>query len=680
MSMETRSSMSAGLLASNGGTTSPKLLDLRRGSKGRVPLTQYLPNGMMVETIDVQHDEKEAKARAKAAAKSKRSSSQSPNDQRKSYAPSIKSINGLSMHNNRQERLPSPTGSFAPPWMADERRRFSSPMLSNKYRNASSDNLAINKQYNDPNQDLRMSSYSMMTPPLRGFRSPSPSRQSFQTGVSQRESRGWRKSLWPRSASASVASFPQSGSMMEMHLGMSQDRHDPMPAGYTNDQRDIGNAGLNGAHVMHAPGATWPDNASEPGDHGGINPDESVEAAKEKKHKKKRFQKLFNSLLGTHHNADKVSSKSRGNAALDQHLNKDHVARNGGEDHPQQQYPTKMKKPQTSFNYAAAYHDDYSEPLAPPPPLSYLTGQQPHTRTYSSSSQSSYNATGSVAQSPRLHGQEVGTVQQNATRPNSLAVPRNNANSSNGFISPSTSSSDLSRNRPSSVTSWRSSSNKTTGSPQSPRELLSDSFGHPLPAIRQASFEEMASGMRAVDELDLHKDVDSYQLRKEKSLPALPPGEYDGRVSPSHGPDLGLHRHMPNIPYEGGQNNGVISYGAAAHATAPVVHEIYGDVNGSTYQHAAMYPGTGPEWEYNTHTREHDYDGTNSIGKASKKTKMRSRLFSFGNKKGRSSTSPPPLQSNPHPPQETYFAKGYAPHEAALQAVVRDSGDMVAYK
>lgn len=684
MSLDARSSMSSNLIAP-GGAVSPKLLDLRRGSKGRAPSMQLLPNGMTVETIDVQWDEKEAKARAKAANKSRRGSANSPSDnnQRKSFAPSVKSFNALSTYNSRQDTLPSPTGSFAPPWMADERRRFSSPMLSSKYRNASSDNLARNKHYIENEQEMRKSSYSMMSPPLRAMRSPSPSRQSFQTGTSQRESRGWRRSLWPRSASASVASFPRSGSMMEMHLGMSQDKHEPMPSGY--QPHDLHN--LNGPGMHHAPGGTWPDNASELGEQGGISPDENVEAAKTKKQKKKRFQKLFNSLLGTHHHSSEKAVEKRGREGGmhgDQYAS--HAQINGEQQENGQQRPQhQSQRRQASFNYAAAaYQDDYSEPLAPPPPLSYLTGQQPHSRSYSSSSQSSVTAPSPAMQ--QQHPDTNASYQIN-TRPNSLTVPRNNTNSSNGFVSPSTSSSDLNRNRPSSVTSWRSSSNKTTGSPQSPRELLAESFGHPMPAIRQASFEELAPGLRGFVGVEMvSKDphaVDPYKLRREKSLPALPPGEYDGIHPPMPGqPDYALQQHLPNIHYDQAQFPRVSSYGAPpVQPIGPAMHEIYGMPDD---QYASQYHGTGSEWTYGPQTREGDYDGANSIGKGSKKPKMRSRLFSFGNKKSRSSTSPPPvLQStSPHSGNQAaaYSPKGFAPHETALQAVVRDQNDMVAYR
>lgn len=690
----------------NGGATSPKLLDLRRSSKSRMPSTQYLPNGMMVETIDVQWDEKEAKARAKAASKGHRGSSHSPNEQRKSFAPSVKSINALTTnalttYKSHGEAVPSPTGSFVPPWMTDEKRRFSSPMLSSKYGNASSDNLPRPKQYTESNQDLRLSSHSLMTPPLRGLRSPSPSRQSFQTGISQRDSRGWRRSLWRRSASASVRSFPQSGSMMEMHLGMSQDKHEPMPEGYSHDMRGapIQNGGAGGA--MHAPGGIWPDNASEPGGHEGINPDENVEAAKTKNKKKKRFQKLFNSLLGTHHDSDKVASKNRPNEQVEQYAARENGHTNGapGQRYAQQQYQQQYQQQQqqqqqqqireaqrrkSSFSYAtAAYQDDGSEPLAPPPPLSYLTGQQPHARSYSSSSQTSVTSPGPGMQPQQQQFQDQAALYNGNTRPNSLTVPRNNTNSSNGFVSPSTSSSDLNRNRPSSVTSWRSSSNKT-GSPQSPRELLSDSFGHPLPAIRQASFEGMAPDLRVVAGVDLLKEADIYKLRREKSLPALPPGELDGTHPPMPGQDFGLQQQMPKVPYQHGQGQypqAVQLRHAPVHSIAPSTHEIYTGSD-SPQHYPSAPPGDSPEWDYNNQPREYDYDGANSIGKASKKSKVRSRLFSFGGKKNRSSTSPPPppLQSHPHPPQESYTGRGYVPHEAALQAVVRDPGEMVAYR
>lgn len=462
---------------------------------------------------------------------------------------------------------------------------------------------------------------------------------------------------------------------MEMHLGMSQDKHEPIPSGYPHDMHAPGITG------MHAPGGTWPDNASELGEPGGISADENVEAAKTKKQKKKRFQKLFNSLLGTHHHSsDKLGGGSKRGAeggVVDQYAPQgpQHAAerREDGQQSQQQ-----GQRRQTSLHYAAAaYQDDYSEPLAPPPPLSYLTGQQPHNRTYSTSSQSSVNPPGPTSQQ-----QDPNTLYQTNTRPNSLAVPRNNTNSSNGFISPSTSSSDLNRNRPSSVTSWRSSSNKTTGSPQSPRELLAENFGHPLPAIRQSSFEELAPGLHVAAGMEMMKDphnADIYKLRKEKSLPALPPGEYDGMHPPLPGQDYALQQHLPNIPYDQAQFSPPSSYGPPpVHPIGMSMHDFYA---GTNEQYGSQLPHNGSEWDYSSNVRDHEYENSQNTAKGSKKPKMRSRLFSFGAKKSRSSTSPPPTQPMSSPGQQAaYSPKGFAPHEAALQAVVRDQGDMIAYR
>lgn len=628
---------------------------IRTGNK-KSRASQILPNGLTVETINVARDEKEARSRAKATARGRRISSQSPTDG-KSFAPSIKSFNPSLMSGG----LSNTDTSDGPPtpWLQDQRRRFSSPLMSHKFR-GSTDNLntSSGRGGNGSSTDLRMSTQSMMVPPQPAFsmhgnnqpRSASPSRQSFMTsGTSPRESKGWRRSFWNRSASASVLSFAHSGSMMEMHLGMSQDKHQAVP--------------LHAAGYPQAANGVWPDNSSAMEESGGISPDDNVEAAitKEKK-KKKGFKKFLNSLIGNH--ASSNSSDRR--AATD----------GGTIPRPDNQ---EFGRRQSGLSYTAAtanpvYQEDFSEPLAPPPPLSFLTGQPPHRRSVSSSSQSSASP---VLPINDYYGQN------GSGRPNSLAVPGNNA-SSNGYISPSTSSSDLNRNRPSSVTSWRSSSK--TGSPQSPREVVAESFGSPMPALRRSGPESTPMYARLPAGVDTSRvseqPAELSRLRREKSLPALPPPELGESTSASPIPPSTYSARGQQVPLgsrssKADGDNRSISYQYQDNYSAP--RDSYTQSMYSTYQ--------GEDRQYGTEYEDYDT-------KQTRKTKSKSKLLNFGGRKGSrgeggsknsdspTSSSPPPatLGGMPSPRLETY-TKDFAPREVALQAVVRDDPtEMVAYR
>lgn len=212
--------------------------------------------------------------------------------------------------------------------------------------------------------------------------------------------------------------------------------------------------------------------------------------------------------------------------------------------------------------------------------------------------------------------------------------------------------------------------------------------------------EEIAPGMRVMASMEIIKDpegTDLSTLRREKSLPALPPGENDngGIQQQAHQLNYGFQhhhhyqqqQHMPPNAYDQGyQRPPGARESRSASMTYPsipqnarIADNVYGNQGNAAYGHA-FNPQDASEWDYNTSTRENDYDGTSSIGKASRKSKMRSRLFSFGNRKSRSSTSPP---SSAAALQEQYDVPkaSYAPHDAALEAVVRDNpSEMIAYK
>ena len=616
-----------------------------RASSKKGQASQLLPNGMLVETINVAKDEKEAKARSKATSRGRHLSSYAPTEQFGQLAPSNDYYNSTS--GPMLGEPASHNDAYSASWLPEQQRRFSSPMLTSKFRNFSSDNLGITRSRNlgDSNSDLRMTIPSSQS---SGFRSSSPARQSFTTtSGSPRNSRGWRKSFWNRSASASVLSFAPSGSMMEMHLGISEDKHLPNPP-YNSSTRDLN---ASGGRIS----GTWPGNASALDESGRISPDESLPAAPNNngRKKKKGFKKFLNTLIGTPQEVQlgpNHITKSKRAAAED----------SGGKAR------VPLEKRESSLSYAAAYNDDYSEPLAPPPPLSLLTGQQSVRRSFSSSSQSS--------SSPVFPSSDHPTLQTKMCRPDSLAVP--NGASSNGFISPSTSSSDLNRMRPSSATSWRSS--LKTGSPQSPREVVAEIYGNTMPNVRQNSMDEIV------------QPADLGNLRREKSLPALPRFDLEEEFSGDGVPQLihemaQLHPQLsrPSIPESSRSASIILSNGQ------PPVHSPEMMTNCQIYN-----SGQELDWQYSRGYYE-DLEDPSSAAEVimeqqqgkTKKVKSRSRLFSgFGGgsgKKGQRNSMSPPQQDNAISFSKTdqYAQKSFAPHETALQAVVRDNPvELVSYR
>ena len=615
-----------------------------RNNSKKIRTSQLLPNGMLVETIDVAKDETEARARAKASARGRFLSSYSPSSQKRDTTPSVRNVNAAS--NPVSGDLNSLIEPSTVPWLQAQPRRFSSPMLVNKIRKISSDNLGIthSRHFGGSTSDLRMSTQSMtLSRPESpaAFRSPSLSRQSFATvGASPRESSVWRRNFRNRSPSASVLSLAPSGSMMEMHLAISQDKHSQNPS-----YRELRN--------MHAPGATWSDPASAVDEIGGISPDEDPAAATSAR-KKKGFKGFFNSLRGAPPSLQPRHPSKNRRAATDSTASWARMP---------------PDKRESSLNYAAADNEDYSEPLAPPPPFSLLTGQQPNRRSYSLSSQSSA--------SPVLHPSEYNVVNNIRNRPDSLGVPV--AASSSGFISPSTSWSDFNRMRPSSVTSWRSSSQ--AGSVQSPRETIAEVFGTTTSATRKSSGDDGAPGFRLVPSLEPSQDsVDLTKLRREKSLPALPTSDSGEEVlldETSH-PVHGLYTHQAQHTWP------------PSHPTRPAAHLLaqgqpilYTSDSLIHYQMAVQ--GQDPSWPY----KKEDCDGPeihnvfNGKPEKIKKEKSRSKLFGFGGKKARSSTSPPTRHDYAvtAPRTDPYIVDSFVPHEKALQAVSRDNpAELVSYR
>lgn len=160
--------------------------------------TALLSDGQAIETINV---DKRSKGKTSGRANEDRRESgassfgPSPTNQRDSPAQSVKEY----AHGDQ-------------PWLSSQGRRFSSPALKGfPLKSPSSASI----------RTFSFGKFTKSSTDLRSMRSPSPGRASL--GVDDR-----RGSLWSKfrsNASQSVLSFAPSGSMMDMHLGLSMDKH-----------------------------------------------------------------------------------------------------------------------------------------------------------------------------------------------------------------------------------------------------------------------------------------------------------------------------------------------------------------------------------------------------------------------------------------------------------------------
>lgn len=402
--------------------------------------------------------------------------------------------------------------------------------------------------------------------------------------------------------------------MVEMHLGMSQDRHARQPDPTTSELADMY------AQRMHPPGGTWPDNASAMDESAGISADENVDAAKTHKKRKKGFRKFVTSLFG---------SPPRNTSTRDDLRSE---RRSGS-----RQKSNTMSTDQ--YGPSALANDD-SEPLAPPPPLSFLTGQARHRRSFSSSSQVS-------VPSPTMSAGDGQQPYANASqRQSSLGVPPQQPyQQANGFVSPSASSAELYRNRPPSVHSWRSSI-KTGNGPHTPQP-----GSWSMPAIRQDSQDDGADTHRVQPSMNTYDSFPT--LQREKSLPALPPGQQFDEEQ------YAQQFHPAMMPQSNGNMSPQYFYGNHQQQYQQFVGK-----------HAQDYQRQSPEVD--------DYRSISEQSQRAKKSK--SRIFGFASgKKSRQSVSPPippdsasvrySNQMQRHTPQASpeLIMNGMPPHAATHQ-------------
>jgi hypothetical protein len=467
---------------------------------------------MVMEKVDINRDEREARARTKAFEKARRRRTSS-------YGP------GEAM-SPMPSMLDTPKSADLP-WISPQKRRFSSPMPKLPTAGSAPNGLGFK--------------FAQSTTDLRALRTPSPSRISV--AYSERPPSFWSRT--GRSASQSVLSLAPSGSMMDMHLGLSMDKHLPETPG----------------GMDHYDGA--------------LEENDSLPTDGETKKKKKGLKGFLSKL-------NLLSSDSK---------------RSSHDSSPQ-------KAP-----YYAGHYDDLSDPLPPPPSLSVLVDQRPHRRSASSSTQSS-SILQTYPTSPASFPHRAGSPA--ASQPDlAYSFPHRNSMAtvlsvkcSNNPVSPDAGAPERFFEKPEST---------------SPVEIRTESG----PVVVEsgpatgAGAESVAPNGQQTSLLSPLEPVS--RLRREKSLPALPTDDSDDMV-----PSL--------FPYP---------------STPPTVRESPSaySVRQTSLLSAASFSA---EKEFDEHAA------------ASPRARARSKVFSFDVFKRHSSRpSPEPVD--------------YIPHEACLDAVVRDS-------
>ncbi|GAA5985080.1 hypothetical protein JCM10908_002516 [Rhodotorula pacifica] len=385
-------------------------------------------------------------------------------------------------------RRPTPIGSSGAsmrsyssgdqPWLGNQLRRISTAGRDLPPANASFDSSRSNR--------FTFSPFSRSAVDLRALPSPrsiSPARTSDDR----------RTSMWSRfrrSGSPSVFSYAPSGSMLDMHLGLSQDKHMPYAAGYPAYETYPSRS--DPAVARHAETARR-EEALAASQATGVSGESSAG-----KKKRKGIKGFFNKLVGG-------GGASGGKKALQ----------------------TSISAPPTP-GVEAAYEESYDDSeLAPPPPLSALVNEpRYHQRSASNSSIDSFGPAtppvpgGSTFRSAGSMGYESGSLRSPADRQSVLTLGSLNSTRSRPIAA---NGHDSLRNG----TSWPSA----------------DSLRDP------AGFETGEHEILAGDE-ELAGDFGAPNPRPQKSLPLLPSETvYAYRTSLDSYGDPNLPLAPPNAPY-----------------------------------------------------------------------------------------------------------------------------------
>lgn len=201
--------------------SAPALLGALANGGSRHRSSTLLSNGLVVENINIKRDEKQARERAK-------------NKSRASVTDDRQSLLSLQPYPTMPVQTPNYPSSAAgapsvqsyshgdQPWLQSGQRRFSAPGSRDPNGPPTPGSASSSVR------GFNFGKFARSSTDLRSINSPrsvSPARTSL--GVDERRGSVWSK--FRQSASQSVLSFTPSfapsGSMMDMHLGLSQDHH-----------------------------------------------------------------------------------------------------------------------------------------------------------------------------------------------------------------------------------------------------------------------------------------------------------------------------------------------------------------------------------------------------------------------------------------------------------------------
>lgn len=344
-------------------------------SIGRSRASTLLPNGLVVENINVDKDEKTARARAKSRSRAdegKRSTS--------SFFPSPSTLSPVKSTIKDYDSPPNSVRSYGfgdQPWLTNQARRFSSPALKETSPTSPT-----------PSSSSRIFKFGFTksTTDLRSTQVTPTSLRSLSPGATRLDEDQRRNSIWSNfrrgPGSRSVISFAPSGSMMDMHLGLSMDQHAARGGGpyETYPSASDSMVGRNAAPVEQDRARTT-----------GVG-----------KMKKKGIKGFLSKWMGSSSSTAMEGKKKGGSASA----------------------PTTPRHARPGQEQEE--EDDYD--LAPPPPLSALANERRyHSRNRSSSSFDSVGqsggATASHSQPPASHPTPFGQHPRAASAPAPVMAP-----------------------------------------------------------------------------------------------------------------------------------------------------------------------------------------------------------------------------------------------------------------
>ncbi|KAK4692892.1 hypothetical protein P7C70_g9036, partial [Phenoliferia sp. Uapishka_3] len=410
---------------------------------GRSKSATVLPNGLVVESINVDRDEKVGRARAKSRSRALDEST----SRASSYSIPLSSKAALTPDDSVRRYA-----SGDQPWLAGQARRFSSPALKDD------PSARPSSPSGSTTRGFGFGKFGRSSTDLRSIHSPrsiSPGRASLGFDENRRGS-VWSK--FRQSASQSVLSFAPSGSMLDMHLGMSMDKHaanDPYPSHYPSSMSDP-------AVARHADAEQRRVLAQST---------RSMRAT-EKKPKKKGIKGFFSKLISS-------DGKSR--------------------------HGISASEPSTPTG-PLGLEDDDSQYLAPPPPLSALANEpQYHNRSLSNSSVDSIGRpfTPTSRGGPPAHPYQMPSADYGKPGP---PADRGSIMTNGSFSSV--------RSKPPSMTS------PNPGRNGSQRPSMDYLVPDPSPPSNM-SFLPRSSTPDQFD-LEREEEVLYASVRREKSLPSLP--------------------------------------------------------------------------------------------------------------------------------------------------------------